>query len=161
MAPYWREMLALLESLAYMVKKGDPDGTELFFMLDSRTKRSKASSKLLELARKVQASDTVDASVRLDWLVQRYLNEIHSQAVSKTHWIRGTKAVRPLSIYVMTTGIWQPGCDLTPIFTNLVHKLVARRVGHAPIGIQFIRFGNDPEAIRVLEHYDNNLNLPM
>lgn len=159
MAPYGREMLALLDLLAYMVKKGDPDGPEVFFMMDSRSKRSKTSTGLVRLARSVQPSGTADPSIRLGYLIQRYQNEIQSQAMEKRHWLRGIKPVKNLNIYVMTTGMWQPGCDLTRIFTDLVDRLVKSRVGHAPIGVQFIRFGRDQDGIKRLEHLDSGLNL--
>lgn len=161
MAPYWDEMLALLNPLAYMVKKGDPDGPEVFFMLDGQKKRSRNSSALVKLASNIRPSGTSDPRIRLRYLIQRYQTEIQPQAAEKRLWSRSAKPVKALTIYVMTTGMWQPDCNLAPIFTDLVDSLVKLRVAHASIGVQFIRFGKNKAGIKILEHLDNGLNLAL
>ncbi|KAF2764907.1 kinase-like protein [Teratosphaeria nubilosa] len=160
MASFWGEMKALLGALAYMVKDCDPDGIELFFMNDKRTEKSKKSSALVELAGLVRPSGTVDARMRLGDLIRIF----DSQNSSRSFWRLGRsrdKGIRGLNIYVLTTGIWQPRCDLAKTIEGLVQRLQQRQVDQAPIGIEFIRFGNDPAAIMKLDHLDSGLGLPL
>jgi hypothetical protein len=168
MKPFWNEMIALLQSLAYMVKRCDPDGIELYFMGDDRRVQSKDSTKLIDLAKKVKPSGTADPRSRLRQLVSKYETRMASKATEKTRkklpqirqWISG-KPARGVNIYVMTAGVWRPGCDLAEMIKNLVAKIILYPTGHAPIGIQFIQFGDSEEGRKTLEHLDHGLDLPL
>ena len=171
MEPHWRELAALLDPLAYMTKSGDDDGVELYFMTDRRSKKSKNSSDLVKFLDKIEPQGKADARIRLGEMLQRYQGDIQAHPPSRStstlsnlfrpKFQSKAKGVKPLSIYVMTTGVWQPGCELDSIIESLVAKIVACNVPAAPIGIQFIRFGNDPEGIKRLKHLDDELGLDL
>lgn len=66
-----------------------------------------------------------------------------------------------MSLYVLTDGIWKPPADASTSIRSLVKELQELGFGKAQVAIQFIRFGEDPDALRRLEALDDNLDLAM
>ena len=164
MKPLWGELQGLLDILAYMTKFGDDDGLELLFMTEQRGKQSKNSRGLVQRVKEVEAQGRVDATVRLGEISQKYQATLQGDPPRFSSRLSGLlrpKSPRPpkgLSIYVMTTGQWQPGCEVDEIIKNLVNKLVECRISPAAVGILF---GNDPEGKTRLKRLDDDLNLSL
>lgn len=72
-----------------------------------------------------------------------------------------TKGPRRLSLYILTDGVWQPGCTLVTEIKTLVSLLQEHKLSNKHIGIQFIRFGNDPRGTRRLQKLDSGLGLEL
>jgi hypothetical protein len=62
-------------------------------------------------------------------------------------------------LYILTDGIWEPNCDAAGPIKNLVNKLNKLDKGRVQVGIQFISFGNNPEALDRLDILDSGLGL--
>ena len=120
---------SLLDPLAYMTKNSDPDGVELYFMTDRTSVKSKKSKDLIECIRKITPQNTVDPRIHLGDILHEHIGKIETSgppATSfkfpnplKSKFSKQTKRMRPLSIYIMTTGEWQPGCELDETISNI------------------------------------------
>lgn len=64
-----------------------------------------------------------------------------------------------MNLYILTNGIWEPNCDAAGPIKNLVNKLNKLDKGRLQVGIQFISFGNNAEAIDRLNILDSGLGL--
>lgn len=61
---------------------------------------------------------------------------------------------RPMNIYILTDGIWADGGDAETPITQMVEDLKRLGFRRRQVGIQFISFGNDSNALRRLELLD-------
>ena len=68
------------------------------------------------------------------------------------------RAQRPLSFYILTDAKWQP-TDVGGLIKNLVQDMIAKGCRKEHVGIQFIRFGNDPVSIAKLDELAHGLGL--
>ncbi len=162
MSMHWVEVQSLFGLLAYMVKNSDPDGIEVRFTKSNDQWKSKHTTKLLESLKKKSQNGTCNMSSRLGSVLQEYQSKLDTGG-SRKFSLRApsAKAVRPLSVYVMTDGLWQPGCDLQPLVERMVNSLVKHDLPREQVGIQFIRFGHDVEAASRLNQLDAELKLSM
>lgn len=60
-----------------------------------------------------------------------------------------------MNVYVFTDGAWQPRSNLEKLIQKLANTLTALQQPEDQFGIQFIRFGNDPDGIERLERLDD------
>ena len=67
----------------------------------------------------------------------------------------GTSSRRPMSLYILTDGNWQPQRDTEECIAELVKAL--EMSDQYQVGIEFIRFGNDWGGRARLEHLDDGL----
>jgi hypothetical protein len=116
---------------------------------------------LLETIKKKKPKGSSDMKLRLGDILQDYQLRLRSQATRKSYLSLGPKRVRRLNVYVFTDGVWQPECDTEEIIRFLVRTLVELQLVGEQVGIQFIRFGDDAEGIKRLDHLDSGLRLPM
>ncbi len=93
---------------------------------------------------KMEPYGVTDISIRLRTILDRYNTELLQKADG------GTKA-RPLNLYILTDGVWQPYCDAETPIKRLVRTLLQLKLDRAQVGIQFIRFGEDEEGILRME----------
>ena len=158
------KMKEVLEVLGYMAKGCDPDGVDLFFtMSDHSVRQCKKSTKLLEKFEAVEFGGKSDMGARLDYLVREYKARLYGQRNERQNQFERflTPNNRGLSIYVLTDGLWQPGSDVPAAIKHMVDKMQEYNLQKHHMGIQFIRFGEDPGAIARLEHLDTGLGLDM
>ena len=163
MSNHRRQVKVVIELLSYILKDSDPDGLDLYFT-DSlqKLKPRTPATMLRELDRRPSGGST-DMRYYFSSVIDRYQREL-----GKTHYIshlvkksQPKKGPRKLSLYVLTDGIWQPKCDLAGTVRTLVSHLEDHKLTHQQIGIQFIRFGDNAEAIDRLERLDAGLGLPL
>jgi len=67
--------------------------------------------------------------------------------------------VKSMVVYVLTDGAWSKGSDAKTPIESLVNTLVRLEKQRYQVGIQFIRFGNDPDGQRMLKYLDSGLGL--
>ena len=143
-----------LDILAYLVKDSDPDGLELFFTCSKQKFKEKNPSKLVAGFAKNTPRGLTDIRIRLSSIIDDYIKGFDRKWYKKVF-----KPIRSLNIYVLTDGIWQPNTDLRPPIRRLIDKL--EKNGQYQVGIQFISFGNNSEALKRLDDLDDNLGLSM
>ncbi len=147
-----------LDHLVYMVKETDPDGVELRFSMFKDKLRFKNTKPLLEAFDRKMAEGESNIRIPLLQILEEYEEKLENRA-RKKRWSRGP--VRPLNLYILTDGVWQPHCDATEIISDMVNMLTKYGVRRENFGIQFIRFGNDADGIARLEKLDSGLGLSM
>ena len=164
MRDHWDDVETVFEVLAKMVKSADPDGIDLHFTMSDEVYNSKnifgvnSSTKLVGYVhyRRHKIQGTVNITYRLDAILGPYIAKLTNA------YARGG-TVRPLNLYVLTDGIWEPGCDPSSAVKNLVDKLREFRYSKdsKQVGIQFISFGKNTEGLKRLSDLDDNLGQEM
>jgi hypothetical protein len=156
MEPHWEWLIKVFEALTYILKDVDPNGLDLFFTNCRETlKKTEKTSSLVNMvkSRSELLKGTTDINLRLSEILDTYQTELEKP---KTFW---RKSVLPMNLYILTDGIWEPNCDAAGPITNLVNKLNKLHKGRVQVGIQFISFGNNAEAIDRLNILDSGLGL--
>jgi hypothetical protein len=160
MAPYWRDLTSLVGTLAYIVKSGDPDGIEMFYTISSARVKSRDSSKLVKSVQKTKPQGMSDIGINLRDILGPYNSRLEKRFGSAAVAVNALEDIRPLSLYVLTDGVWQPESDAEAPIKDLVRTLLKQsKLKKKQVGIQFIRFGNDPEGIRKLQKLDDELTI--
>ena len=167
MIQHWTEVEELLHSLAYAVKKFSSNGLELRYThADEKVHSSHTTELVHSVQRHNPASSTgnvvrlTDIETSLGRFLDDYGDRIEQYAFS---WLPRPlhHNVKRVNVYVLTDGRWQPMSDhsIGESFRRLVSTL--RRHGRNPkqIGVQFIQFGDDPDARKRLEWLDSGLGL--
>jgi hypothetical protein len=156
MKPHWEWLIKVVEALTYILKDVDPNGLDLSFTVCSeKQKKTKRPASLVELveSRSELLEGATDMNLRLSDILDTYQTELEKP---KKFY---RKSVLPMNLYVLTDGIWEPNCDAAGPITNLVNKLNELHKGRVQVGIQFISFGNNAEAINRLNILDSGLGL--
>ena len=146
------EVKRILGILAYLTKDSDPDGLELFFTCSKKKFKEKDPTKLVMGFEANTPRGLTDIRLRLSSIIDGYI-----KGFDRNWLMKRVKPVRSLNIYVLTDGIWQPDNDLKPQLRRLIAKLDEN--GQYVVGIQFISFGSDSDALKRLDHLDDNLGL--
>jgi hypothetical protein len=164
MAEYWDKVSDVFSILAYIVKDSGPNGIDLYFAMSPPGERQdgKKTSKLEKVVRDRKPRGKSDIRVPLDSILNDYTGRLGIQKARRRGLARFApqeKNLRPLTLYVLTDGIWQDSCDaITPI-KRLVDRLTELNMDEKQIGIQFISFGYDPRGLARLDFLDSDLNL--
>lgn len=155
MEPHWEWLIKVVEALTYILKEVDPNGLDLSFTVCSEKLTTKRTTSLVELveSRSKLLKGSTDMKLRLSGILDTYQTELEKP---KTFF---RNSVLPMNLYVLTDGIWEPNCDAAGPITNLVNKLNKLHKGRVQVGIQFISFGNNAEAIHRLNILDSGLGL--
>ncbi|KAL9620221.1 MAG: hypothetical protein Q9160_005230 [Pyrenula sp. 1 TL-2023] len=140
MKQHWPQLQSLYANLIYLVKKKklDPNGSELQFIMSDEHKEAKDTSDLVQIVARVgrQLRGESNFAARLDDIWDSYKKRLDNKR----------KPARPISLYVLTDGLWQPGNwqrnMVARVIQRMVEHLEAIRAKEKMIGIQFIRFGD-------------------
>ncbi|KAH9872121.1 hypothetical protein J1614_006383 [Plenodomus biglobosus] len=150
MEPYKAQVRCTLASLAYLVKRFDSDGIDLYFTRDSDRVRDKHREKLLSLFDRIKFHGTGSIGTGLGRILTKFTDPSIRPSTRKPN---GDWAV---SIYVLTDGLWgceeENLCDIPDVLQKTVNKM-PNRVG---LGIQFIQFGRNEIGNWRLRELDNN-----
>ena len=158
------EVHDLFALLGYMVKSKDPDGIELHFTKSSeRNDRAKNMAQLLRNLSTVSYFGKSNIRLQLGEILQDYHTKLRdlNPPSSLLKMIRPRRRVRRQTVYIFTDGVWQPECDPSEMIEKLVKSLEQNSMEREQFGIQFIRFGNDPEGKIRLDKLDSGLGLSM
>jgi hypothetical protein len=151
MRPHWNDLVVTLEVLARMVKDTDKYGLDLIFMIPSENRKGeKDVSKLANHARKHKPLPDERKSN-----INNALGEIISEY--RGNLGRSPKQVRPMTLYILTDGVWQPEEHVAHFVGQLVKSLDDHHRPPNQFGIQFIQFGNDYTGTQRLKFYDEGI----
>jgi hypothetical protein len=156
MEPHWNSLIRVTEALTYILKNVDPNGLDLSFTICRETlTKTKKTSSLVDLvtSRSKLLKGPTDMKLRLSEILGTYQTELEKPKA----FLR--KSVLPMNLYILTNGIWEPNCDAAGPITNLVNKLNKLHKNRVQVGIQFISFGKNAEAINRLNILDSGLGL--
>ena len=165
MFKYSHPVISVISVLSYLLKDSDDDGMDLHFAISPTKYNSKKSAKLVQKLLNKELVGTSNLGSRLSNILHEYQSSLDPSVQTLRSRFSLSKAKgkskKPLSVYILTDGVWQPHSNVVEQITSLVETL--RRWGYSrhQAGIQFIRFGNDSEGIEKLEHLDSGLHLAM
>jgi hypothetical protein len=160
MAPHWDRLTQVFEALSYILKYVDPNGLDLSFTnCQEALTKAKTTTPLVDLvkARRGHLEGTTDMNLRLTEILEAYQAELEHP--KKSFYTRKPILTRPLNIYILTDGIWEPNCDASGPIKSLVNKLNQLGKGRIQVGIQFISFGDNQRALERLDVLDSGLDL--
>lgn len=164
MRPSRKEVEYTFSLLGYIVKGTDPDGIEIrFTMSPNRNDKARNTAQLLRTLVSVPYFGTSNIRTALGEILQDYQGKLRDQKPTRSLFnrTRSPRLVRRQNVYVFTDGVWHPGCDPTQLIKNLVDSLQQNSMVREQFGIQFIRFGNDPDGVIRLNQLDSGLGLSM
>lgn len=147
--------MALFNELAYIAKRLDNNGLEMYFTVSEDKKTFRDTTPAVSHLRGMRQSTFSNIDMRLEQILRKYKKDLDRQNEPKKFFSRAHD-VKPLSLYVFTDAAWQ-GCDAVAPVEAMIEKLRQLELPKEQIGIQFIRFGNDPNGIRRLEYLDSGL----
>ena len=154
MRRHWPELNSLFADLIYMVKKKklDPNGSELRFIMSDDRKEARDTTELILMVNqmRMRLKGQTNFAKRLDEIFEAYKEKLGKRGKAK-----------PISLYVLTDGVWQPGNGQLNMVASSIKRMVTRLESLGAmskmVGIQFIRFGNDPIGIQRLRWLDSQL----
>lgn len=162
MSPYWNSVITVVRLLAYLLKQTDDDGMDLYFTISQEKHNAKKSSDLVQKLQGKSCRGTSEIGSRLSTILHQY--QMYLQEPVPNRWSlfgkAKPKAKKALNVYILTDAIWQPHSDATEPIASLITMLKKLDYPRKQVGIQFIRFGDDPDGIRKLEYLDSGLRLP-
>ncbi|KAL9035601.1 MAG: hypothetical protein Q9214_006502, partial [Letrouitia sp. 1 TL-2023] len=154
MSNYTAELEKLVGVLAYIAKRSNPDEIHMFFTTSKeKVLRSKTTKKLLHCLKKVHFGGTSNMALELD----HHLSSFEQYRVAATRVLSSSnykERDKRLNVYVLTDGNWN-GQVVEENICRMVQNLQHQQVPQYHVGIQFIRFGDDPAAIKRLARLDH------
>ncbi|TVY33614.1 Serine/threonine-protein kinase [Lachnellula subtilissima] len=164
MKPHWDKsndgpgVVKVFEALSYLVKETDDDGIDLLFTVSGdRVSDRKSTKKLVLLVKEREHKGDTDINLRLNRLFDDYKAEFQK----KSRFSKDPKKVKPLSLYILTNGVWEKGSDLSEIIRLLVKKLEDMGKTREQVGIEFISFGANLVGLGRMKSLDSELSLSM
>jgi hypothetical protein len=146
MYDHWPRVKTAFEALSYILKPMAPDGIELFFTVSYDAWRRHNTSELVDFLEKKGLAGDTDISYRLGLQLQDYTIKAHPSGPVSSKKLK--KGRRPMSFYILTDGKWKAGGDPVPAIKEVAEHLVNADLKSGQVTIQFITFGQDPEALQ-------------
>lgn len=162
MEVYRPQVRKVLELLSYMLGPTDPDGLDMYFTTHPKKLKPGNSYAMLTEFDKRHATRFSDIRQRFANILEDYQKRFGKRNVfSRLRHPNSTpsKGPRKYTLYVLTDGAWHQSVTLTDEMRTLVKHLTDHNIPNKHIGIQFIRFGNDPQGIRRLKRLDSKRRL--
>ncbi|KAL8908992.1 MAG: hypothetical protein Q9171_005222 [Xanthocarpia ochracea] len=164
MQPLRPQVEEVVELLSTLTQPYDPDGLDLYLTTESSKLRPKTPEKFLQYLRARPANGFPDFRQRFAKIIENYQSKFGKSNYRKKLMHPNStpsRNPRPLSLYVLTDGVWDPKCTLITEIQNLVALLQENKLPNKYVGIQFIRFGNDREGKKRLKKLDAKLGLQL
>jgi hypothetical protein len=158
MSNHWHEATYVLETLGMKAHGQDDDGMDLFFVNDRlEYLKIKDASLFRKAMQEVKLRPHVETNMKqaLEKLLNAYIYELKSRAPN-------TKATN-LTIIVLTDGLWRGMNDHNEVemkikeFDDKLQKVMEGMAEERQVSIQFIQFGDDPNAKERLRHLDDDM----
>ena len=168
---FWYEAMYLLETLIRKARNQDPDGMDLFFTsgsvkvegYESRMKIVKGfkDDRFTKAMKDPKARPALghhtNPLTKMSEILDSYLDEVRRQKY------RGIPH-KKMTLIVLTDGLWEGMNDKEGV-RNLIIQVVTKlreiigdvKLNERPLSIQFIQFGDNPDAEYRLWSLDNQL----
>lgn len=142
------ELCPLFRLLAFLVEEDDPDGVELLYANSRQRMRNENSAELADHVDNARWNGHTNLENRLTDILEEYGAKISARRN------RPTDVALPLSIYVLTDGVWEGGGNPEVPMMDLVQTLKELDLPREQIGIQFIGFGENAEGLERMRLLD-------
>jgi hypothetical protein len=168
MQHYRKEVIHTITPLAYLLKSLDPNGIEV--ILTSALDKKKICQSSSDVAKVISNSfpEGRDADCPIERALEtilEYVRENWPQRVrpilSPIINISTRPTARPVSIYILTNGIWDHSSDGTcgaerPIQV-MIDQMKGHAVGRTQVSLQFICLGSCTRGVQRLKHLDDEI----
>ena len=150
MKSHWGDVKKVFEVLTCLIEKIEPDGIELHFTASIRSYRSRNTTSLMEKLKKRRPHGILGVEERLVQILKNYEENLHAtedrHRAAIKNLFKKPKSVRPLKLYVLTDGIWDPNVNvnITGKIAHFVARLQKFGLPSEQFDIQFISFGGNP-----------------
>jgi hypothetical protein len=160
MNKHWDNVVKVFETLSYMVKEVDPDGFDVWFTGPSKPmKNCKNTSGPVQAVEYQKKQGTTDINLKLEKIFEGYLDDLKKP---RTGFLGiKSKPAKPLSLYVLTDGMWEKNCSPRQLIETFVQQLVDLGKVKGKVGIQFISFGQDAVGLDHMELLDSGLKVKL
>jgi hypothetical protein len=162
MQEHWDNVEQCVSLLAFCTTPYDKNGIDLRFMI-SGTKHN--SSDYDSITRKVREArpPVVDSKLRqvaninniLGGILGKYRGKVESRRRGSI--FSSPQRLKKLILFVLTDGLWGAHSDAKAPIESLVNMIARCGLPDNQIGIQFIKFGNDPVGAERLQKLDDFL----
>ena len=156
MKDHWGDVISLFSVFAYFAKRLNENGLAMSFTVATNKKTFKNTSPAISQLRSIEQSTFSNINLRLGQILMKYQSDLEHQKGRKGFFRSRAKPVQPLSLYIFTDAAWQ-GCDAVPPIEAMIEKQIELALPKEQVGIQFVRFGNDPTGIERLKYLDSGL----
>ncbi|KAL9082442.1 MAG: hypothetical protein Q9165_008894 [Trypethelium subeluteriae] len=151
----WDDVVDVVDCLTYMVKDADPDGVDIYLAHGQKKERKCRPDKAVKFARqnrppKSSGNSSTPSTIAptLGMILHNYQEKLRTPAkksgFGKIERLLGHSPLRPLSLYILTDGRWQPKDNIEKPILSLIKTLNERDDLTEQVGIQFIQFGHHP-----------------
>ncbi|OBT67421.1 hypothetical protein VE03_03009 [Pseudogymnoascus sp. 23342-1-I1] len=154
MKPHWSHAKFLLKALLLKVAGQDEDGMDLTFTSGkTQVQDKKGESKFIKAMERPDAQPSLQ--IRTD--MKQSLGEIFQKYLDTRR-----KGSKKLTLIVLTDGKWDGMEDKNGVDAKIITfakqlNEIAGSLEVRPVSIEFIQFGNDPDATSRLRRLDNHL----
>lgn len=160
MAPYVDRAAEVTRLLAYLLKRHDDDGIELWFTGRREKVRSRTSTELEQAVKSTKQGleRHSDMAISLSEILTPYRQKMakYSRKTGDSRLPRlFGRPPKKLMLYVLTDGIWRPGSNPHEVINKLVETMTTNDYERRYVGIQFIRFGDNLEGQEKLQALDD------
>jgi hypothetical protein len=157
MKDHWAEATELLEVLVKKAQYQDENGMDLFFTLGQGN--VKGSNEPTRFVKEMQEPNNsprqfghTDMNMKLGDILAKYLRELKPPY----------RQQKNLTLIVLTDGKWEGTSNKYEVEEKIVKFLkelikIKGELQERPVSIQFVRFGDDPDAVSRLRRLDNDL----
>ncbi|KAH7157257.1 hypothetical protein B0J13DRAFT_435115 [Dactylonectria estremocensis] len=133
--------------ISYYVKRADPNDMELYFASDVSARYGCKNSTHVENI--IRKHKFLDGECPMGQCLANILDHV---------WKTFKKSSNPVSIYVLTDGVWETEDDqIDHVIARSAMRLAEKDFSPQSIMIQFIRFGQSPVGYRRLKQLDDDL----
>lgn len=175
MQPFREQVITTFTNLAHILEKADEDGVDVF--CTSQMDKKENNRRTENLTNFVRNSFCKGAGGRcfiersLTTLIGKVIQELPPEAGSGLRRARSFRGIlgkrytgRPISIYILTNGVWDSSpaaekglCNADIPIRQLIEELKRRNLPRNQVALQFLRFGNDETGIRRLRTLDDDI----
>jgi hypothetical protein len=150
MGTHWNDVCFLLKPLAYLSKRMDCDGLEIYAANHHDNPRTyQHSSKIVSFAEQHKPKEEQQLTSNLTRCLSKIFKKLLTYPPDERRTI----------IYILTNADWpgqDPPCILDGVIRRFAKKLEAKRTDITEVlGIQFIFFGKTANAESLMAHLDN------
>jgi hypothetical protein len=156
MKEHWDDVVSLFSVLAYIVKRLDDDGLEMYFTVSLGVEKFRDTTPAVAHLKSMRPSTYSNINIRLERILRKYQTNLNHQRERRGIFWSRAKTIKPLSLYVFTDGAWH-GCDAVAPVEAMIEKQRQLGLPKEQVGIQFIRFGNDKVGMERLQFLDSGL----
>jgi len=163
MQSHWIHVQRLAEALLYLLATKANDGIACYFVNGKEFVRVRSPSRLRELlhdhiplrsflpSKAVPLQGTLETIIGVEGIYRKKFTRPKPPRIFARS--RPKKAI----LFVFTDGIWHPETTtcIQDLIKNMVDTMTETKQSPDHFGIQFIRFGDDPESVKVLTELDN------